>query len=171
MKGAVIWIAGLPASGKSTLAAHVAGRLRALDVPVLLLDGDAVRATLHPPPGFDDASRDAFYRTLAGLAALAAGQGLVAIVAATSNRREHRTGARRLWPGLVEVLVDVPVAECERRDPKGLYAKARRGEAPALPGLGVPFESPEAPEVVARGGEDEVAREEIVRRVLERRGG
>jgi adenylylsulfate kinase len=164
VSGGVVWVDGLPSSGKSTLAARLVARLRELGRPALLLDGDDVRRALDPPPGFDDQGRRAFYGTLARLAALAAGQGLVAVVAATSSRRAHRDEARRLWPGLLEVFVDVPPEECERRDAKGLYARARRGEVSALPGVGEPFERPEAPEVRARGGEDEAA----VRAVLER---
>jgi adenylylsulfate kinase len=163
--GAVVWIAGLPSAGKSTLAARLAGRLRDEGWSVLLLDGDEVRRALDPAPGFDEEARAAFYRSLARLAALAAGQGTVAIVAATSSRRAHRDEARRVWPGLVEVFVDVPLEVCERRDAKGLYAKARRGEAPTLPGVGDPFEPPERPDVRASGGKDPAAVEEVVRRL------
>ena len=163
--GRVVWICGRPSSGKSTLAAHVVDRLRGAGRAALLLDGDEVRAALDPAPGYDAAGRDAFYRTLAGLAALAAGQGLTAVVAATSPRRAHRDEARRRAPGLLEVFVDVPAGECERRDAKGLYARARRGEAPSMPGVGVPFEPPGSPDVTARGGEDRAAVEAIVRLV------
>lgn len=165
MSGCVVWVDGLPSSGKSTLAARLVVRLREVGTPALLLDGDDVRRALDPPPGFDEAGRLAFYRTLARLAALAAGQGLVAVVAATSSRRAHRDEARRLWPGLLEVFVDVPLEECERRDAKGLYARARRGEVSGLPGVGEPFERPEAPEVRATGGEDEAAVGEALRRL------
>ncbi len=169
MTGAVAWILGLPSAGKSTLAGSLAGRLRDEGIPVLLLDGDEVREALDPAPGFDDASRTAFYRTLAGLAALAARQGVVAVVAATSNRRAHLAEARRHWPDLLEVFVDVPLEECERRDAKGLYARARRGEAPSFPGIGDAFEPPDAPDLRASGGEDPVAVAEIVRRLRAKR--
>ena len=165
MTGAVVWILGLPSAGKSTLASGLAGRMREEGVPVLVLDGDEVRAVLDPAPGFDEASRAAFYRTLARLAALAARQGVVAIVAATSNRRAHREEARRQWPGLLEVFVDVPLEVCERRDAKGLYAKARRGEAPSLPGIGDAFEPPVVPDFRATGGDDPVVVAEILRRL------
>ena len=167
MSGAVVWIDGLPSAGKSTLAGHLAARLRRDGWTVLVLDGDQVRQALVPAPGFDAQARAAFYGTLARLAALAAEQGIVAVVAATSNRRAHLDEARRRWPGLVEVFVDVPLEECERRDEKGLYAKARRGEAPALPGVFEPFERPPAPDVIAAGGED-LAAVEQVRRALDR---
>jgi adenylyl-sulfate kinase len=165
MSGAVVWIFGLPSAGKSTLAGILAGLLGAGGAAVLLLDGDEVRLALDPAPGFDEASRAAFYRTLAGLAALAARQGIVAIVAATSNRRVHREEARNRWPDLLEIFVDVPIEECERRDTKGLYAKARRGEAPSLPGVGDPFERPERPDLRAAGGDDPVVAAEVLRRL------
>jgi adenylylsulfate kinase len=163
--GSVVWILGLPSAGKSTLASSLARRMREEGLPALLLDGDEVRGALDPAPGFDEPSRAAFYRTLARLAALAAGQGLVAIVAATSNLRVHRDEARRHWPELLEVFVDVPLEECERRDAKGLYAKARRGEAPSLPGVGDAFERPVAPDIRATGGDDPAVVEEILRRL------
>lgn len=165
MSGAVVWMTGRPASGKSTLARRVRQRLFAAGRPCLLLDGDEVRAALVPAPGYAPAERDAFYATLARLAALCARQGLVALVAATAHRRVYRRAARDLAPRFVEVYLDVPAEACRSRDPKGLYARAAAGEAPDLPGAGVSFEVPEAPEVVASGGEDEAAVEAILRRL------
>jgi adenylylsulfate kinase len=157
--GIVAWMTGLPASGKSTLALHVRERLGGVAV---LLDGDEIRDALEPRPGYGDEARDAFYRTLARLAALLARQGHVVLVAATAPRRVHRETARALAPAFFEVYVRTPLAECERRDPKGLFARARRGEAPDLPGLGAPYEEPSAAEIVADGGNDEVAIAAIV---------
>jgi adenylylsulfate kinase len=152
--GTVLWITGLPGAGKSTLAARVAARLRRAGAPCALLDGDEVRAALGQPAGRGPAERDAFYASLARLAALLAGQGLVAIVAATAHRAAHRERARALAPRYLEVHVATPAAECARRDPKGLYAAARSGAARGLPGADAPYEAPAAPEVVASGGED-----------------
>ncbi|MDP1827665.1 MAG: adenylyl-sulfate kinase [Archangium sp.] len=137
--GTVVWITGLPSSGKSTLAALVA----AAHGSAVVLDGDEVRAALRPVPGYGEAERDAFYETLARLAALLARQGHVVLVAATAHRRAFRDRARELAPRFVEVFVDTPLAECRRRDPKGLYARAEH----QLPGLGVTFEPPESPDV------------------------
>jgi adenylylsulfate kinase len=158
--GAVVWITGLPASGKSTLAGKLATRLRAYRTPTLVLDSDDLHEVLIPRHGFDEAGRDAFYRTLAGLACLAARQGQVVIVPATANRRIWRDHARAHAPAFVEVFVATPPDECARRDPKGLYANA--AARPRLPGVGVPYEAPAAPEVVAHGGEDARALEAIV---------
>lgn len=165
MSGVVVWLTGLPSSGKSTLARRVQGRLLAGSVACCVLDGDEVRASLVPAPGYDPGSRDAFYATLARLAALLARQGLVVIVPATAHRRAYRDDARALAPRFVEVLVDVPEIECARRDAKGLYAAATRGEAPDLPGSGAVYEPPLHPDIVARGGDDEPAAEAILRRL------
>ena len=170
MTGAVVWVTGLPSSGKSTFAERAVAGLRTAGTPALLLDGDEVRAALEPAPGYDAAGRDAFYRTLARLAALAAGQGLVAVVAATAHKRSHREFARALAPRLLEVFLDVPLAECARRDPKGLYARAAAGSLAALPGVGEPYEAPGAPDVVARGGRDEDALAALLERLSSHKG-
>ncbi len=160
-EGAVVWITGRPASGKSTLGARVATRLRQDGRPCALLDGDAVRDALTRPAGQGAAERDAFYESLARLAALLAGQGLVAVVAATAHRRAHRERARALAPRFLEVHVATAPEECQRRDPKGLYAGARAGTARAVPGADEPYEDPPAPDVVALGGEDDRAVAEV----------
>jgi adenylylsulfate kinase len=154
----VVWFTGLPASGKSTLAERVRERLGGV-----LLDSDALRDVLETA---DFADRDAFYRRLASLAALLARQGHIVLVAATAPSLQHRARARTLAPRFVEVYVATPLAECERRDPKHLYARARAGEALLLPGVGVAYEPPPAPDVVADGGTDDAAVAAIERRVL-----
>lgn len=150
--GAVVWLTGLPASGKSTLAERIAAHLREVRVPSVVLDGDDVRDVLVPHPGHDEADRDAFYQTLGGLAALLARRGLVVVVAATAHRRAWRDHARHRAPRFVEVHVATPLDECRRRDPKGLYARA--ASLPDLPGVGVAYEAPLHPDVVAARGDD-----------------
>jgi adenylylsulfate kinase len=156
MSGIVVWFTGLPQSGKSTLASRVRDRLAAAHRPCTLLDGDELRATLGADR-YDDADRDDFYRRLARLAALLARQGQVVLVPATAPRQGHRTAAHATAPRYLEVWVRTSLADCERRDTKGLYARARAGDAPALPGVGVPYEPPLAPDVIAEGGYDDVA--------------
>ena len=152
MSGVVVWITGLPSAGKSTLAAHVAQRL-----PSVLLDSDELRDAFVPRPDYSAPAREAFYRTLANLAALLARQGHIVVVAATAQRREWRERARTLAPRFVEVFVDVPAAECRRRDAKGLYAAVARGSARDLPGADAHYEPPLSPEVIANGGNDDAA--------------
>ena len=163
--GVVVWFTGLPASGKTTLAQAVRDRL-VPDNLVVLLDSDAVRPTMAPDLGFDGAGRDEFYRRLAQTAAHLAGQGRIVLVSATAPRRVHRDRARGLAPRFIEVFVDTGVDECAARDPKGLYAGARRGEVHDLPGVGTRYEQPESPDVTASGGFDQPAIDMVVARVL-----
>lgn len=156
--GFVVWLTGLPSSGKSTLASRLRERLVARGRPSCLLDGDEVRKAMVPSPGYTPEARDAFYATLARLAALIAQQGLVVIVPATANRARYRAEARKLAPCFLEVHVAVDAEECRRRDAKGLYAS---GTA-ELPGNDVVYEVPEAPEVTAVGGLDDEAVERIM---------
>src|SRR5690606_8749411 len=159
--GTVVWLTGLPSSGKSTLARRALELLRERGRAACVLDSDDVRGALVPPPGYGDAERDAFYDTLARLAALLAGQGLVVLVPATANRRLFRERARQRAPRYLEVFVDVPLEECARRDAKGLYRASRAGEVSTLPGAGAGYEPPRAPDVVAQGGKDEDAARRI----------
>ncbi len=162
-EGVLVWITGLPSSGKSTFAGRVRALLETRGRSAVVLDGDEVRAALVPKPGYDDAARDAFYATLAGLAALLVRQGAIVLVPATANRRAYRDRARGLVSRFIEVWIDVPLEETERRDAKGLYAAARRSQnAGNLPGAGAPYEAPLAPDVVARGGHDDAAATQLV---------
>jgi adenylylsulfate kinase len=157
--GAIVWFTGLPASGKSTLARRVHAHFAAIGRSNVLLDGDELRDILGAH-AYGPEERDRFYGSLAALAGLLANQGLVVLVAATAPRRRDRDRARAaLGPegSFVEVWVKTPLETCEARDPKGLYAAARRGDAGDLPGIGVAYEPPLAPEVLAEGGLDDTA--------------
>jgi len=159
--GVVVWFTGLPASGKSTLAARVRARLRRASV---VLDSDEIRTAIEAE-SYDPYDRDRFYRVLAKLAAGFARQGLVVLVAATAPRRAHRERARALTPNLLEVWVRTPVSECAQRDVKGLYARAAAGAITSLPGAGSDYETPVSPDFVAEGGFDDEAAVAIQRRL------
>lgn len=161
--GVVVWITGRPSSGKSVFAERLRKQLVHAQRPVVLLDGDAVRATMKPPVGYDEQARSDFYETLANLAALFASQGLVAIVPATAHRQQYRDYARRISPRFLEVYVNVSAEQCAERDAKGLYAAVREGRAKGLPGADVPYEPPLAPDVIALGGYNEDAVNKVVR--------
>lgn len=163
--GCVVWLTGLPSSGKSTLGVRLRDRLLAAGRCCALLDGDEVRDALVPRPGYSAEERDAFYATLANLAALLARGGAVVVVAATAHRRAYRERARALAPRFLEVHVDVDPAECVRRDAKGLYAAARAGGTGELPGAGVAYEPPTSPDLIARGGEDDAALADLLARL------
>lgn len=153
MSGLVVWLTGLPSSGKSTLARATATITRGRGVATVVLDGDEVRGVLHPVATYDERGRDDFYATLAGLAASLARQGLLVLVPATANRAAFRARARELAPAFLEVFVDVPLETCAARDTKGLYARARQGDpgAASMPGQGASYEAPTQPDFVARG--------------------
>jgi adenylylsulfate kinase len=154
MTGAVVWFTGLPASGKSTLARRVRDRLAALRC--IVLDSDEIREALGADR-YEASSRDELYRALGALATLLARQGHIVLVAATAPLRAHRAGPRGAAPRYFEVWVNAPLAACEARDIKGLYARARAGDAPDLPGVGATYEPPLDSDVIAQGGFDDVA--------------
>ncbi len=168
MNGVVLWIVGRPSSGKSTFAKAAFKLLQEQGVCACVLDGDAVRAALRPAPGYDPEARDAFYETLANLAALVAAQGQIVLVPATASRAEYRRRAKQLAPDFFEVFVDVPQQEVEARDAKGLYRAVREGRVQGVPGADAPFDAPEHADAVARGGHDTATVEEVVRRVRQR---
>jgi adenylylsulfate kinase len=161
-QGVLIWITGMPSSGKSTFAARLFEQLTVLGAPVCTLDSDRVRECLVPTPGYDEDGRAQFYETLARLGAMLASQGLLVLVPATANRQSFRDNARRRVPRFLEVYLDVSAEECEARDSKGLYARSRAGSVSALPGPGATYEAPLHPDVVARGGEDLDAVAEVI---------
>jgi len=150
-RGATIWMTGLPASGKSTLAVEVEALLVGAGRPALRLDGDNLRHGLNGDLGFSASDRAENVRRTAHAAALLAEAGVVALVALVSPYAGDRAAARAIHETagvpFLEVWVSTPLAECERRDPKGLYARARAGELPGLTGVGDVYEPPAAPEL------------------------
>lgn len=166
--GVVVWFTGRPASGKSTLAGLVRAALGKQGVACVVLDSDEVRAAIVPAFGYDDEARNDFYATLTHLATLLSRQGHVVLVPATAHRREFRDAARAAAGRFVEVYVDTPAWECERRDPKGLYQRSMQGSVTTLPGSTVGYEAPAKAEVVARGGYDRRALERILKLLKER---
>ena len=145
--GAVVWLTGLSGSGKSTIARWVAERLRARGERVEELDGDAVRE-VFPNTGFSKAERDAHIRRVGFLASRLEHHGVIVLASFVSPYRESREFVRSLCRNFIEIYVATPLAECERRDVKGLYAKARRGDLRQFTGIDDPFEPPLAPELL-----------------------
>lgn len=160
MSGSVVWLTGLPSSGKTTLARALAASLKQRRRPVCLLDGDVMRSLISPELGYSDADRAKHYALLGRLAAELAHQGLVVLVPATAHRREYRAQARALAPHFLEVWVTTPLEECEQRDDKGLYAVALEASG-HMPGIDLLYEPPERAEVLASGGQDTGAIERV----------
>ncbi len=144
---AVVWFTGLPASGKSSIADRVAALLRQAGHQVERLDGDAVRA-LFPGTGFGREEREEHLRRIGYLASRLEAHGTFVVASFVSPYRTSRAFVRGLCRRFVEVWVNTPLEECERRDPKGLYARARRGELRQMTGIDDPYEPPTAPDIV-----------------------
>ena len=156
-RGATAWLTGLPASGKSTLAIEVEGRLVRAGRPALRLDGDNLRHGLNGDLGFSAADRAENVRRTAHAAALLGEAGVVTLVALVSPYAADRDAARAIHAAagvpFLEIWVATGLEECERRDPKGLYARARAGELTGLTGVDDVYEPPATPELAIAGGE------------------
>jgi adenylyl-sulfate kinase len=155
--GATVWMTGLPGSGKSTIASGVEASLLAAGRSAYILDGDNLRHGLNGDLGFSAADRTENVRRTAEVSALLTDAGVVVLVALVSPYRADRDAARAVHVArglpFLEVHVATSLEECERRDPKGLYARARAGEIPGLTGVDDPYEPPESPDLVVGAGE------------------
>lgn len=161
----VLWFTGLSGSGKSTVAERVTERLAERNVRVEYLDGDEIRR-LFPATGFTRPERDAHIKRVGYLASRLEHHGITVVASLVSPYAESRAFVRALCRNFIEIYVATPLAECERRDPKGLYAKARRGEIAHFTGIDDPYEPPVDPELIL---DTEVSSiEEAVDRVIER---
>ncbi len=149
-KPAVLWFTGLSGSGKSTIANLVEKRLAARGRHTFLLDGDNVRHGLNRDLGFTEADRIENVRRVGEVARLMADAGLIVLTAFISPFRAERDLVRKMLPEdeFIEIFVDTPLAEAEKRDPKGLYAKARAGEIKNFTGIDSPYEVPDDAEIV-----------------------
>lgn len=167
--GFAIWITGLPASGKSSLAAALARVLLSKGIDVAVLESDALRRIFTPHPRYDEAEREVFYGAIAYVGRLLTEHGVSVIFDATANRRAYRDRARMRIPHFIEVYVQTPLAVCIDRDPKGIYRKGREGAAATVPGIQAVYEEPYHPEVVVKGdGEPaEIGAERIVAKLTE----
>lgn len=152
-QGAVLWFTGLSGSGKSTLAGALEQALQQQRISTYLLDGDNTRHGLCCDLGFSDEDRRENIRRVSEVSALMVDAGLVVLAAFISPHRSERQAARAKLPHghFLEIFVDTPLEECERRDPKGLYRKARAGEIRNFTGIDSVYEFPEAPELHLNG--------------------
>ncbi|MEY4580554.1 MAG: hypothetical protein RL701_5257 [Pseudomonadota bacterium] len=149
-RGATLWFTGLSGSGKSTLAAAIERRLLERGCATYLLDGDNVRHGLNRDLGFAPEDRSENNRRIGEVAKLFTDASVLCLCAFISPYREDRARLRAAMPSgdFVEIYVRASLAVCEERDPKGLYKKARAGEIHDMTGIGAPYETPEAPELV-----------------------
>ncbi|CZR70152.1 probable Adenylylsulfate kinase [Phialocephala subalpina] len=174
-RGFTLWLTGLSASGKSTVATALEQHLLHLGVAAYRLDGDNVRFGLNKDLGFSEKDRNENIRRIAEVAKLFADSSTVALTSFISPYKADRQIARDLHAAanqggddpipFIEVFIDIPVEEAEKRDPKGLYRKARAGEIPNFTGISAPYEAPEAPEIHLRT--DQLSVEESVTKIME----
>jgi adenylylsulfate kinase len=147
-KGFTLWMTGLSGAGKSTITDVLVDEFEEREIPLEVLDGDVVRENLSKGLGFSKEDRDTNIRRIAFVADLLSKHGTPVITAAISPYREIRDEARELMDGrMIEVWVATSLEECEARDTKGLYAKARSGEIPEFTGVSDPYEEPLDPEI------------------------
>lgn len=155
-KGCTIWFTGLSASGKSTLAFTLEHALVQRNRMAYVLDGDNVRYGLNKNLGFSAADREENIRRIGEVAKLFADSGIITMTSFISPYRQDRAIAREIHEkaglSFLEVFVDAPIEVCEKRDPKGLYEKARRGEIKNFTGIDDPYEPPTDPEIIIPSG-------------------
>lgn len=165
-----IWLTGLSGSGKSTLANALEVALAEQGKHTYLLDGDNVRHGLNKNLGMSDEDRTENIRRVSEVAKLMVEAGLVVVTAFISPFRADREAARALFEEgeFVEVFVDAPLAECEKRDPKGLYKKARAGVIKEFTGIDSPYEAPDDAEVIINTADNDI--ETCVKQLIEQIG-
>ncbi|MEL7238484.1 MAG: adenylyl-sulfate kinase [Planctomycetota bacterium] len=170
--GLTVWLTGLSGSGKTTLARLAEDALRSRGFRVQRLDGDVLREGLNADLGFSPEHRTENVRRVGEVAALFARAGLITFASVISPYAKDRLAARRAHDRLgvrfLEAFVDAPLDEVERRDVKGLYAKARAGEIPEFTGISAPYEPPASPDVHLKTAElfETDAAQQLVERVL-----
>lgn len=158
-KGHVFWLCGLSGAGKSTLATALITSLRNRGLPVLALDGDALRNGVCQGLGFTAADRAENLRRAAGIARLAADSGLCTVASFITPLQANRQMAEEIL-GRADwslVFVDAPLAVCQQRDVKGLYSRAHQGDVPQMTGLSSPFEVPPGADLLIRTAEESPA--------------
>lgn len=164
-RGVTVWFTGLSGAGKSTIAERLVGALKEKNLNVEILDGDVVRTNLSKGLGFSKEDRDTNIRRIGFVSNLLTRNGVVSIVSAISPYREVRDEVRNEIGDFIEVYVECPIDELVRRDVKGLYEKALRGEIKNFTGVSDPYEEPLEPEVVTHTEQETV--DESLAKVLE----
>ena len=169
----MVWITGLPGSGKSTVAHLLNETLSRRGIQSLILSSDRVRKTLTPTPTYTEEEREMVYRAITLIAKMLTENGLNVIIDATGNRKRYRDVCRAQVNRFFEVYLKCPMEVCIKREesrketfqaPRDIYRKAKAGESTTVPGLGAPYEPPESPEVTA-DAEDQ-SPEEIVQAIV-----
>lgn len=167
-EGLTVWFTGLSGAGKTTICKSVHAELLVRGYRVEMLDADVVRKQFWPDLGFSKVDRDEHVRRIGSLAQLLTRNGIIALVAAISPYRAARNEVRNKICRFLEVHVDAPLCVCEKRDPKGLYRRARSGELHGFTGIDDPYEAPLAPAIRCATDQDTVntCKDQVVSVVL-----
>ena len=172
-RGCVVWLTGLSGSGKSTIARCLESKLVGCGHLAYVLDGDNIRYGLNSDLGFSQSDRQENIRRISELSALFADTGIITIAAFISPYRAGRDHARKVVGAerFIESYIDISLQECEKRDPKGLYKKARAGEIADFTGIDAPYEAPVSPEltITAQQGTPQEAADKIIKYLSENR--
>lgn len=169
-EGWAIWITGLPASGKTWITRALIQRLRERGASAQVLESDVLRKVLTPEPTYAPKERETFYTSMVYIGSLLLKNGVNVIFDAVANRRRWRDRAREEASRFVEVYVETPPEICRKRDPKGIYRLADRGQASYVPGLQEAYEAPLHPEVTLDGTRSPEEGADKIMEVLERHG-
>lgn len=156
MEAFTIWFTGLSGSGKSTLSRRTYLELKRRGLKAELLDGDIIRTNFSQELGFTKRDRDINVKRIGFLSWLLNKHGIISVVAAIAPYADTRLINRKLIPNYIEVFCDCPLEVVEKRDPKGLYARARRGEIPNFTGISDPYEPPKNPEILCRTDQETI---------------
>lgn len=164
-KGTVIWLTGLPCSGKTTISKEIEKHFKEKGLPIQRLDGDVVRETISKDLGFSKKDRDINIERLSYVAQMLSDNGVNVVSAFVSPYQKMRDFTRGICENFVEIHVNCSLQECQKRDVKGMYAKAAAGEIKDFTGVGDPYEPPKKPEVVVDTEKEEL--EESVKKILD----
>lgn len=149
-----IWITGLPASGKSVVTAALVKQLQQRGVDPAVLESDVLRKFFSSQPRYDEQDREYFYGSMVFIGSVLTSRGIPVIFDATANKRSYRDRARREIPRFLEIYIDSPLEVCMQRDPKGIYRRAKQGQAQFVPGLQAEYELPVSPDLVIHGDKE-----------------
>ncbi|MGD8403952.1 MAG: adenylyl-sulfate kinase [Anaerolineales bacterium] len=164
MDAFALWLTGLPACGKTTLANLLAEELNRRNMQVQVLDSDQIRKVLTPDPTYSAEERDWFYETLAYIGKLLVQNSVNTIIAATAHRLDYRQRAREYLPNFIEVYVQCSIDTCMKRDQKGIYKKALGSKNMHVPGVQELYEEPDAPAIIVDTEENSAL--ECVQKIL-----
>jgi adenylylsulfate kinase len=167
--GFVVWITGIPASGKTSITRELVKKLEEREVLTVVLESDEMRKILTPEPTYAPEERDQFYKALSLIGEVITRSGVNVVFDATANKQAYRDFARSLIPNFIEAYVRCPLEVSMKRDPKGIYRSAAAGQTATVPGMQVPYEPPENPEVTLDGQSPPETSAEAIMDTLKRR--